>query len=143
MGESEATDASKTTLSNETDNNTTENSELVLTFKSFPNTPDLVKAREELTGTNNESLSNAVASHPVDIKDVILEHSSKMLKLLFRIKQKEEALLKQSKSTAEQTSYIPGSLQDGNPISAPRYYKDNPKLDGIAARGHDENESRK
>ena len=86
MGESEATDASKTTLSNETDSNTTENNELVLTFKPFPNTPDLVKAREELTGTKNESLSNAVASHPVDMKDVILENSSKMLKLLFRRK---------------------------------------------------------
>ena len=46
MGESEATDASKTTLSNETDHNTTENNELVITFKSFPKTPYLVKARE-------------------------------------------------------------------------------------------------
>ena len=91
MGESEATDASKTTLSNETDSNTTENNELVLTFKSFPNTPDLVKARKELTGTKNEFLLNAVALHPIDTKDVILEHSSGMLKLLFRIKQKEEA----------------------------------------------------
>ena len=82
MGESEATDASKTTLSNETESNTTENYELVLAFKYFPNTPDLVKAREELTGTKNEFLSNAVASHPIDMKDVILEHSSKMLKLV-------------------------------------------------------------
>ena len=38
MGESEATDASKTTLSNETDSDTTENNELVLTFKPYVQT---------------------------------------------------------------------------------------------------------
>ena len=114
-----------------------------LEFSNFPVTPNLEDVREELKGTKLEPLLNVIASHPTDMKDVILGQATKILKLNFKLRQKQEALAKQLSLTEEQTSYIPGSLRSGNPINGPNYIKGSAILEEIVERGNNENEAKK
>ena len=50
------------------------------TFGSFT-TPDLESVSKELKGTKKEPLAMVAASHPTDMKGVILEHGGKMINL--------------------------------------------------------------
>ena len=120
-----------------------ETTEFTIAFKPFSVTPNLEDVSKELKGTKKEPLANVVASHPTDMKDVILDRGTKMLDLHFKINQKKEALSKQQATNDEQTSYIPGSLRVGNPIAVPNYLKGSIILQEIEERGNIENETRK
>ena len=58
------------------------------------------------------------------------------------IEQKMETQLKLQSSTDSQ-SYIPGSLQNRDPILAPNYLKDNQGIEAIVKEGHELNEAKK
>ena len=115
-----------------------------LEFKSFTVTPNLEDVRKELDGTKKEPLSMIVASHPTDMKDVMLTRAGNMLDLYLVIRQKMEALSKQEATNDdEHTPYIPSSLRMENPIAVPNRLKGNRILEEIVEEGKEENESRK
>ena len=62
-----------------------ETTEFTIAFKPFSVTPNLEDVSKELKGTKKEPLANVVASHPTDMKDVILDRGTKMLDLHFKV----------------------------------------------------------
>ena len=112
-------------------------------FDDLLDTPDCEEIKKELSGTKTEVLVNIVVSHPDSMKDTILDHSKRMLRLRERISQKSDALSKLETTDDDGESYVPGSLRKKNPIEAPGYYKDNTVLKEIVEEGQQQNKEDK
>ena len=112
-------------------------------FDDLLDTPDREEIEKELSGKKTEVLVNIVVSHPNSMKDTILDHSTRMLRLRERVTQKSDALSKLTTVNDDGESYVPGSLRIKNPIEAPGYYKDNDKLKEIVEEGNRQNEEDK
>ena len=79
-------------------------------FDSLLDTPDREEIEKELSGKKTEVLVNIVVSHPNSMKDTILDHSTRMLRLRERVTQKSDALSKLTTVNNDGESYVPGSL---------------------------------
>ena len=78
------------------------------------------------------------------MKDPILEHTAKMIRLHFKMRQKHHAQSTQTRrKTEDGGSYIPDSMQPVNLALMPDYLKDNKKLETIVERSRVEHDASK
>ena len=77
------------------------------------------------------------------MKDLILEHATKMPNLLSKIKQKEEARSKLDSSTDNGQSYILGSIRTSDPLVAPNYLEGSKIIQSIVQEAHELNDMKK